>query len=214
MRYFAVDAFYHIFTKSIAGYKVFNNKENYERMIAALQYYSYKNIPIKFSAYTARKEKTRKKFYDELKTSDKLVDIIAYCLMPTHIHLLLTPLKENGISLYMKNLLNSYTRYFNTKNDRKGPLWQSRFKDVLVETDKQLIHLTRYIHLNPTTAGIVDLPEQWEYSSYREYIGIVDNSLCNFKEYLDIDNKDYQLFVKNRIGYQKELSFIKQIILE
>jgi len=62
---------------------------------------------------------------------------------------------EEGISLYMKNLLNSYTRYFNTKTKRKGPLWQGRFKSVLIKMDEQL-YLTRYIHLNPTSEDLVE----------------------------------------------------------
>ena len=70
----------------------------------------------------------------------------------------------------MRRLLNSYTRYFNEKIKRKGPLWEGRFKKVLVNSDEQLLHLTRYVHLNPVSAGIVEKPEDWPCSSYREYI--------------------------------------------
>jgi putative transposase len=214
MRYFAVSSFYHVFTKSIAGYKVFNSNKSYERITAAMEYYSYKNIPVKFSSYILKKEKTRKKFDEISKNSDKLIDIIAYCIMPTHIHLLLTPLKENGISVYMKNLLNSYSRYFNTRNNRKGPLWQGRFKDVIVENDEQLLHLTRYIHLNPTTSGIVDKPEDWKYSSYGEYLRKSDKYICNFKDYIDMNPESYRKFTESRLEYQKELSKIKHLIIE
>ncbi len=78
--------------------------------------------------------------------------------MPTHIHLILKQLKEDGISAYMSKILNSYTCYFNRRTKRKGPLWESRFKRVEVTSDEQLLHLTRYIHLNPVTAHIVEEP--------------------------------------------------------
>ncbi|AEA34657.1 transposase [Hippea maritima] len=213
-RVFAVGSFYHVFTKSIAGYHIFRSDDDYERMVEIMQYYVYENLPIRFSFYKRLKKDKHLKNTVDFDKLNKLVDIVAYCLMPTHIHFLLTPLKENSISIYMKNLLNSYTRYFNTKAKRNGPLWQSRFKDVLVESDEQLIHLTRYIHLNPTSSGLVEKPEDWKYSSYREYLGICDRSLCNFSKYLDINTKDYKAFVENRIDYQKELSVIKHLVLE
>jgi len=213
-RVFAVGSFYHIFTKSIAGYQIFKSDSDYERIVEIMQYYVYENIPIRFSFYKRLKEDKRIKNASDFDKLDKLVDIIAYCIMPTHIHLLLTPSKENSISIYMKNLLNSYTRYFNTKNNRKGPLWQGRFKDVMVESNAQLLHLTRYIHLNPASSGLVENPKDWKYSSYKEYLGIGDRSLCDFSKYLDINTKNYKAFVENRIDYQKELSVIKHLVLE
>ena len=210
-RFFAVRSFYHVFTKSIAGYQIFRFDNDYERMIEIMQYYVYENIPIRFSFYKRLKEDKRLKNASDLDKLDKLVDIIAYCIMPTHIHFLLTPLKENGISIYMKNLLNSYTRYFNTKNKRKGPLWQGRFKDVLIENSEQLLHLTRYIHLNPTSSGLVKNPEDWKYSSYNEYIGRSDKQVCNFKEYIDLTPKSYKEFVESRKDDQQELSTIKHL---
>ena len=121
---------------------------------------------------------------------------------------------DEGISLYMKNLLNSYTRYFNTKTKRKGPLWQGRFKSVLIKTDEQLLHLTRYIHLNPTSEDLVEKPEDWPYSSYNEYLRNSEEPLCSFSKYLDIEPKTYKEFVESRKDYQKRLSEIKHLLLE
>ena len=114
----------------------------------------------------------------------------------------------------MKNLLNSYTRYFNTKTKRKGPLWQGRFKSVLIKTDEQLLHLTRYIHLNPTSEDLVERPEDWPYSSYNEYLRNSEEPLCSFSKYLDIEPKTYREFVESRKDYQKRLSEIKHLLLE
>jgi putative transposase len=136
--------------------------------------------------------------------------------MPTHVHFVLKQLSENGISIFIGNLLNSYTRYFNTKHKRKGPLWEGRFKSVLVREQGQLLHLTRYVHLNPVTAGLVDKPEEWAASSYREYIGIVSgkNRICDFKGVLDIDRRRYAKFVEDRIAYQRQLAWMRKLILE
>ena len=61
------------------------------------------------------------------------VEIIAYCIMPTHFHLVVKQLKEDGISFFIQQILNSYSRYFNIKTKRKGPLWEGRFQNVIIE---------------------------------------------------------------------------------
>lgn len=136
--------------------------------------------------------------------------------MPTHIHLILQQLKNYGISRFMNLILKSYSKHFNIKHKRKGPLWEGRFKNVLVETNEQFLHLTRYIHLNPVTDYLVNKPEDWKFSSYREYIGLVDKDerICDFSDYLDMDIPSYQGFVNDRIVYQRELAQIKHLILE
>jgi len=71
-------------------------------------------------------------------------------------------------------------------------LWESKFKSVHVESNEQLLHLTRYIHLNPTTAGIVKEPEEWPYSSYMEYLNKSNEKICNYEDCLDMDMNDYK----------------------
>jgi len=117
----------------------------------------------------------------------------------------------------MGNVLNSYSRYFNTKHKRGSPLWKGKFKNVLVETDEQLLHLTRYIHLNPTSAGLVKKPEEWPYSSYLEYLGKIKkmDRICSYEDLMDISpSSSYKNFVESRISYQRELEKIKHLILE
>ena len=203
---------YHVFTKSIEGYRIFRSNKNYERMVELMKYYIYYNPHIKFSKYIRLKNK--QKVLEEIKRKKRLVDIVAYCIMPTHLHFILIQLVDMGISIYMKNLLNSYTRYFNVNNNRKGPLWQGRFKNVLVKNDEYLLHLTRYIHLNPTSAGLVDNPEDWKYSSYNEYLGKSEGGICNFSPYLEIDPMSYRNFVEEWKEDQRSLSILKSLILE
>lgn len=208
---------YHVISRSIAGYKVFNSNKDYERMVLALRFYQFRDPPCKLSTFLKLKgtekygfDKNFKQFLD----NEKIINIIAFCLMPTHIHLILQQLEEKGISVFMKNILDSYSRFFNTLHRRKGPLWESRFKHIVVDKDEQLIHLTRYIHSNPTTAGLVKKPEGWQYSSYKEYIGKTEpNGLINYEGLLDITPKSYQKFVNDRIDYQKKLAVIKNLII-
>ena len=207
---------YHIFSKSIAEFKIFNDKTEYSRMLTAIRYYQ-REIPFFKLSEFLRKEEAKEGNLSNinlLPDKDKLVGIIAYCIMPTHLHLILKQLKENGISIFMSNTFNSYTRYFNTRHNRKGPLWEGRFKSVLVETDEQLLHLTRYIHLNPVTAYLVNNPEEWPLSSYEEYISKTNIKICEYSDILEIEPESYKNFVLDRVSYQRELAKIKDLLLE
>jgi putative transposase len=205
---------YHIYSKSIAGFKIFRNRPEYQRMAKLFNYYRTSGSPLKFSAFLEIKNKDI--FCQKhLAQKDKMVEIIAYCLMPTHIHLILKQKKTKGISLFMKNSLIGYTRYFNVKNKRKGPLWEGRFQNRLVDSDEYILHLTRYIHLNPVTSKLKNKPEDWKYSSYREYLNLDNNccdKICKFSDYIDMDVASYKKFVEDNINYQRELNKIKHLI--
>lgn len=208
---------YHVFTKSIAGFKIFNSAKSFHRIIDTIAFYALENTPCKFSLWLKAQGQPNSKPALEFRGSpEKIVKILTYCIMPTHIHLILQQMKKNGISRYVNLVLKSYSKYFNEKLKRKGPLWEGRFKSVLVESDEQFLHLTRYIHLNPVTAFLVDDPKDWEFSSYREYVGLIDEAkkVCNFSKYLDMDVASYKKFVNDRINYQRELDKIKHLTLE
>jgi len=204
---------YHVFNKSIAGYRIFNNDTEFIRMKEVVSYYQWEVRETKFSRWRNTKNKG---IVERNAKDDKLIDIIAYCVMPTHFHLILKQLKDKGISVFMSQISNSYTRYFNLKHKRKGPLWEKEFQNVLVSTDEQFLHLTRYIHLNPVTAFLADKPEDWPVSSYREFLEEVEDGekICSFKNILDITPKQYKTFVDDRISYQRGLGKIKHLILE
>lgn len=210
---------YHVYTKSIAGFVIFNNPDDFSHLKNIVKYYQKKDMPIPFSAFL-RSEETKKgcfgsAFANSASGKDNIVSIVAYCFMPTHIHFILKQLRDNGISSFAGNILNSYSHHFNLKHKRKGPLWEGKFKNVLVKTDEQLLHLSRYIHLNPTSAGIVNSPEKWPHSSYHEYLGNVGSieKICCFDDVLTISS-DYKKFVEDRIDYQKKLALIKHLVLE
>ncbi|MBD3246337.1 MAG: hypothetical protein GF333_04935 [Candidatus Omnitrophica bacterium] len=202
---------YHVFNKSIAGYEIFTTAGEYGRMIDAITYYRQTDPREKFSRFVQRKHRPPRRSVEK-----EGVAVVAYCLMPTHIHLVLAQRAEDGISLFMNNIANSYARYFNTAHSRRGPLWEGRFKNVRVETDEQLLHLTRYLHLNPVTAGLVERPQDWEYSSYREYLGqgASETHICAKDEYLEILPAQYRRFTEERIDDQRKLARIKHLLYE
>jgi putative transposase len=124
-----------------------------------------------------------------------VVDIVAYCLMPNHYHFLVY-LKDETLSDAMKSLSLSYTKAINKRFNRSGVLFQGRFQSIHVAQTDYLIHLSRYIHLNPVKAGLVQQPGEWEFSSYLEYAGLRGGTLPKI-EYIkmQIEESAYQLFL-------------------
>jgi len=95
--------------------------------------------------------------------------IHVYCLMNTHYHLFIETPSAN-LSKIMQHINGAYTAYFNRRWERSGHLFQGRYKAIVVEADEYAMELSRYVHLNPVRAGIVEKPEEYEWSSFRYYI--------------------------------------------
>jgi REP element-mobilizing transposase RayT len=106
------------------------------------------------------------------------VVLIAYCLLNTHFHLFLQTLLAN-LPQFMHRLHSAYARWYNKKRERTGHLFTSRYKASPVQDDIHALELSRYIHLNPVRAGLVSLPEDWRWSSFRHYIGLEQNSVLS-----------------------------------
>ncbi|EKD94211.1 MAG: hypothetical protein ACD_26C00167G0003 [uncultured bacterium] len=207
---------YHIFNKSIAGFKIFNCEADYFRIIETIKYYQRYPVPVRYSELKRLSLPIQQQILINLFNQKKIVEVVAYCLMPTHLHLILKQLAENGIRILMSNVENSYARYFNTKYKRKGPLWVGRFKSVFVQNESQLYHLSRYVHLNPISANLTNKPEEWFYSSYNEYLNNIDNNLriCDYKDIISIKPKTYREFVESRASYQRQISKIKKLMFD
>ena len=116
-----------------------------------------------------------------------VLDIVAYCLMPTHYHLLVgvgqtSDVSEAsevsaGVSGAMQRLGISYTKAMNKRYHRTGALFQGGYHRKHIGENEYLVHLSRYIHLNPVIEGLVERPEDWEFSSHRDYVGLRDGTL-------------------------------------
>lgn len=203
--------FFHIFNKSIAKYTIFNGLNNCKRFIQNVGYYNQPVVLERISTFLEKNEDYNPDII--LPDNKNRVKIISYCIMPDHYHLLVKILK-NYLSKYIGDVENSYSHFFNVKFNRKGPLWQSRFKAVRIKNNEQLLHVSRYIHLNPTTVNLVNKPEDWVFSSYRK---IIDDPKILKERIIEIsisNNLLYKRFVENNIDFQRKLKLIKKLILE
>ncbi|MDN5848444.1 MAG: transposase [Nitrococcus sp.] len=118
-------------------------------------------------------------------------EIHAYVLMTNHVHLLLTPHKEDGIGKLMQTLGRYYVQYYNHCYQRTGTLWEGRYKATLIDTECYLLTCMRYIELNPVRAGMVGHPSEYPWSSYRHTaLGQADELLSAHDEYRRLGKTD------------------------
>lgn len=201
--------FYHLYNRGVEKRKVFTAAWDYKRFLQSCYYYQFKGPKPSFSKFS----KSELNLFKPL-PENKLVEITCYCLMPNHFHFLVRQLKDNGVSSFMSHLLNSYTKYFNIKYIRVGPLYQGTFKAVRVETDDQLVHLSRYIHLNPIVSGLVKRLDDWQWSSFSEYMN--KSVLCSTQEILSFfpSKENYREFIGAQIDYGVTLEILKHQAIE
>jgi putative transposase len=138
------------------------------------------------------------------------VEIIAYCLMPNHYHLLVCLKTDDFGPKVMQPFTVSYTKAVNKQNERVGPLFQGPFHAKLVEEDGHLLQLSRYIHLNPVRAHFVDKPQDWVFSSYQDYLGLRRGTLPKpgiiLEHFSSIE--DYREFVEEEIDQYEAIQYL------
>ncbi len=209
------DGVYHVFNKSINSTAIFDSDYNCSLFLNIIRYYRSGKARVSFSHLKYISSELRQHILLQTQIEEHFrVKLLAYCLMPTHYHLLLAQLEDNGVSKFISNVTNSFTRHLNVKNERLGPLFLTKFKAVPILTDEQLIHISRYIHLNPYSSNIVRDIEELEiypWSSYRQYISGIQG-LCVTKPVMKLFNhklQRYKNFITQRADYQKTLEFAK-----
>lgn len=146
------DGYYHIYSRGVDRLEIFLEKADYGYFLSLIDRY-LSSEPRKSNAGI---------IYPNFKSK---VDILCYCLMPTHYHFLVNQKAIGSMSKFMASIDISYSRYFNKKYKRTGPLFESRYKGSLITSSTHLEHLTRYIHLNPASW------KSYKYSSLGQYIG-------------------------------------------
>jgi len=210
---------YHVYDQGIDRRVVFSNRRFYRRFFITLRFYQYNQRSVKLANYL-EKGSDKLSVLIRIREHPKLVTVMAYCLMPNHFHLIIRQEMNNGISKYVGDVLNSYTKYFNIRNKRKGSLFLNPFRTVRVETDEQLLHLVRYIHLNPYSSGITGNIEEtlsYPYSSLAEYLelrpndGLIDSKMIN--SYFT-SAREHGNFVTEQAEYQKTLDSIKHLTFD
>lgn len=213
------DYFYHIINRSVALIPIFRDQRDFNRFLYVINYYHFQDTPLPFSKIKKLSVIKQKKIFDNLEKQKKLlVEVICFCLMPNHFHFLLKQVRKDGISIFLKNIQDSYGKYYNIKYKRIGPLFQNRFKAILVENENQLLHLSRYIHLNPYSSLVVKKKEdllQYPWSSFPQYLGET-GGFCRPEVVLGQfrSPQRYRDFVFDQADYQRELEKIKHLLLE
>jgi putative transposase len=130
------------------------------------------------------------------------VELVSFCLMGNHFHLIVRELVEGGISRYMQRIELAYTRYFNTKYSMSGHVFQGRYRTVHVADNEQLMHLSAYIHRNPRELKVwKDKEERYPWSSYQDYVtenrwgGLLAQEII-LDQFEGTDKSNYADFVK------------------
>ncbi|MEW5799773.1 MAG: transposase [Bacteroidota bacterium] len=134
------------------------------------------------------------------------IEIVAYCLMPNHFHLLLYQKEPERISKFMREVCDGYAKAINKERSRSGHLFEGKYKIKQIDSNEYLLHLSRYIHLNPVRAKLVLYPQDWEFSSCGEYFGVRESNIISTRVIVtQVGNAEgYRKFVEEYLPRQKE----------
>lgn len=208
VRNFYEGGVYHVYNRGVEKRTIFTSESDYKVFMYYLFIYvssirkvllNYPNLPLRLQAKNLSNE----------------VNLISYCLMPNHFHLLIKQHSENGTTKLLKQITNAYTEYFNKKYKRDGSLMQGKFKAVDITSDELLIHVSRYIHLNPVAANICNSIDEWQWSSAKEF-QTPHNGLCSKELVLNqfLSHEKYFQFMNDHVGYARELEDIKHLTID
>ena len=218
--------FYHVYNRGVDKRRIFLDDKDRFRFIHDLFEFNDSNVVPNVFYHLNRTLEVA----IERKPRNILVEIIAFCLMPNHYHLLLKQRQEKGISLFLQKLGAGYSRYFNERHQRSGVLFQGTFRAIHIASDEYLSHLTRYIHLNPLDLKFPDWKNrgienrtavslflnQYRWSSYPDYIGKKNFPSVTSREfvigYFNESQKEYEEFVLE--WTKKDFSTVESIALE
>jgi putative transposase len=218
---FSTGEIYHCYNRGVDKRITFNTKSDYDRFIELLFLCNGDHAKERSDIENG----SRIGIFD-LKRGDPLVSIGAYALMPNHFHLLLRETKDAGISRFMSKLGNSYTKYFNIKNNRSGNLFIKPFLSKHIKNDNHFSHIAQYIHLNPAEliesgwkngvikdlAKLEQFLEKYKYSSLPDYLKTNrEQSVILDKDFAGLISKDWPKIsniIKEAAEYYLELNKI------
>lgn len=180
LKEYGEDCYYHVYNRGVNKRKIFKDKQDYAVFLSYFKDYlspvdSVGLLKVLADAGSSAAEKAAARKILGLNNFCDRVVLLAFCLMPNHFHFLIKQKDKQAMEILMRSLMTRYTMYFNRRYGRVGTLFQSSYKAVLVETDAQLLHLTRYIHRNPLSGTILEGVSLYEQltaqpSSYPNYL--------------------------------------------
>lgn len=186
------NSYYHVYNRGVNRQDVFVDDEDY-------RYFEWL-FERTLSSEAVKDSKGR-----EFTWLQDAVDLNAYCLMSNHFHLLVYRRDIDGVSKLLRTLATAYTMYFNKRYRRRGPLFESSFKAVPVIRDEQLMHITRYIHLNHSQFN------KWPHSSFSDYLAPHSQSWLMSEPILELfaNKESYREFVLDHEEAQSALQQLK-----
>lgn len=204
---------YHVLNRGVDKRKIFMDDKDRLRFIHDLFEFNDQQKVLD-NAYYFNIQDIR---YPEIRHKERrprklLVNIHAFCLMANHYHLLISPLVDGGVSLFMKKLNGGYSRFFNQRHKRTGTLFERRYKSVLVNNQAHFIHLPYYIHLNPLDMATPEWRER-KVNNLRKALSFLDSyKWSSHLDYLGKDNfpsvtqRDFLLEIfGGKRGYEKKI---------
>ena len=210
IRNFQKDGIYHIYNKRDKDKNLFLDEEDYKIFYYYLYIYA---API--DLITKTYPHVPKRFYAKNLSSE--VEILSYCLMPDHFHLFIKQNTADGITKLIRQLMNAYTAYFNTKHNNHGSLTRGRFRSIMLISEDDVLEISRYIHLNPRISGLTSniLNDKW--SSISDYVNNKKPKKLVKTQYIVSrfkDGKEYIKFLEDYEGFAREINKIKHLALE
>ena len=215
---YVTGGYYHIYNRGADKRIIFEDEQDYGVFLCYLKEYLLQKDVEKlkeefFKPNISYKEKDKiskalkmNNFYEEIM-------LLAYCLMPNHFHFLIKQNQADSIDRFMNSLATRYSMYFNRKYKRVGPLYQSVYKAVLVETEEQWLYLSKYIHKQALASQGVALRTQP--SSYAQYLGLANAAWVQPGEILKCFSRTKQnLAYKQFVQGGDELEIIKDVVIE
>jgi len=186
------DSYYHVYGRGHNRGAVFRDKDDYAVFLNLFKRY-LSNKPI-------QDKKGR-----EYPWLQEEVDLLAFCLMPNHFHALIYQRNPGAMTKLFKSVITTYGMYFNKKYDCLGSVFQGRFKASMIDRDNYLMHISRYIHLNPKNYTT------WAFSSLPFYLGRQKAEWLKPGDILGLfdSRADYKKFVEDKEDHKKMLDEIK-----
>lgn len=212
LKQYVPNSYYHIYNRGVEKRTIFQDPQDYKVFLSYLKQYLSPNPP----NISIRKSRKSNNLHQE-------ITLLAYCLMPNHFHFFVKQKNEKSIEKFMRSLTTKYVMYFNKRHNRVGGLFQSRYKAVKINSEKQFTYITKYIHRNPTgLAGMIPARHQklseYPYSSYSNYLGKINQSWVQPQEVLSLFSQSnpsltYQFFVEEKPSDQEKLA-IKHLVID